>query len=97
MMLQFDSTTRYATGNFTRPLTVSQLHSPSPYNTHTHVGLPPTPINSPGLAAIQAAAHPAHTNYLFFFTKPCGNGSGVRLHLLAVPAPQGSQHRSNRC
>jgi len=73
MMLQFDSTTRYATGNFTGPLTVSQLQSKSPYNTHTHFGLPPTPIDSPGLASIQAAAHPAHTNYLFFFAKPCSN------------------------
>jgi uncharacterized YceG family protein len=77
MMLQFDSTTRYATGNFTGPLTVSQLHSPSPYNTHTHLGLPPTPIDSPGLAAIQAAAHPAKTNYLYFFTKPCNAGGSV--------------------
>ena len=80
MMLQFDSTTRYATGNFTHDLTVSQLHSSSPYNTHTHLGLPPTPINSPGLAAIEAAAHPAHTNYLFFFTKPCNAGGSVYTH-----------------
>jgi UPF0755 protein len=71
MMLQLDSTTRYATGNFTRPLTVSELHSPSPYNTHTHFGLPPTPIDNPGLDAIQAAAHPARSHYLFFFSKPC--------------------------
>jgi uncharacterized YceG family protein len=75
MMLQFDSTTRYATGNFTRPLTVSELHSPSPYNTHTHFGLPPTPIDSPGLASIKAAAHPARTRYLFFFSKPCTSSS----------------------
>jgi UPF0755 protein len=73
MMLQFDSTARYATGNFTRPLTESQLHSRSPYNTHTHFGLPPTPIDSPGLASIQAAAHPARTRYLYFFSKPCSN------------------------
>ena len=90
MMLQFDSTTQYATGNFTRPLTVSQLHSPSPYNTHTHFGLPPTPINSPGVAAIQAAAHPASTHYLYFFAKPCSNQSVFATsyaqfqHLLAV-------------
>jgi UPF0755 protein len=75
MMLQFDSTTRYATGNFTRPLKVSQLNSHSPYNTHTHFGLPPTPIDSPGVAAIQAAAHPARTHYLYFFAKPCSNAS----------------------
>jgi UPF0755 protein len=91
MMLQFDSTTRYATGNFTHPLTVSQLKSTSPYNTHTHLGLPPTPINSPSMASIQAAAHPARSNYLYFFTKPCNAGGSVFtstysqfLHLLAV-------------
>jgi UPF0755 protein len=75
MMLQLDSTTRYATGNFTRPITISQLRSPSPFNTHTHFGLPPTPIDSPGLAAIQAAAHPARSDYLYFFSKPCSNQS----------------------
>jgi UPF0755 protein len=75
MMLQFDSTTRYATGNFTKPLRVSQLKSRSPYNTHTHFGLPPTPIDSPGLASIQAAAHPAQTRYLYFFAKPCSSSS----------------------
>lgn len=73
MMLQFDSTTRYATGNFTRPLRVSQLNSPSPYNTHTHFGLPPTPIDSPSMASIQAAAHPGNSGYRFFFAKPCSN------------------------
>jgi UPF0755 protein len=72
-MLQFDSTTRYATGNFTRPLKVSQLNSSSPYNTHTHFGLPPTPIDSPSMASIQAAAHPARSAYLYFFAKPCSN------------------------
>jgi UPF0755 protein len=75
MPLQIDATVRYATGNFTKPITVSELHSHSPWNTYTHSGLPRTPINSPGLAAIQAAAHPAHTNYLFFVVKPCGNGA----------------------
>jgi UPF0755 protein len=90
MMLQFDTTTQYATGNYTRPLTVSQLHSSSPYNTHTHFGLPPTPIDSPGLASIEAAAHPARTRDLYFFAKPCSNQTVFATsyaqfqHLLAV-------------
>ena len=90
MMLQFDTTTQYATGNYTRPLTVSQLKSKSPYNTHTHFGLPPTPIDSPGLASIEAAAHPARTRYLYFFAKPCSNQTVFATsyaqfqHLLAV-------------
>src|SRR5205807_3112760 len=77
MPLQIDATTRYATGNYTRPLTQSQLNSHSPYNTRIHLGLPPTPIDSPGLAAIEAAAHPSRTKYLYFVVKPCGNGEHV--------------------
>ena len=77
MPLQIDATTRYATNNYTRPLTGAQLNSSSPYNTRIHRGLPPTPIDNPGLAAIQAAAHPAHTSYLYFVVQPCGNGKEV--------------------
>ncbi|MGA2927796.1 MAG: endolytic transglycosylase MltG, partial [Solirubrobacteraceae bacterium] len=74
MPLQIDATTRYATGNYSSPLTRAQLDSPSPYNTRIHKGLPPTAIDSPGLDSIQAAAHPANTSYLYFVVKPCGNG-----------------------
>jgi uncharacterized YceG family protein len=77
MPLGIDSTLRYALNDWTKPLRVSQLASPSPYNTRNHVGLPPGPIGNPGLASIQAAAHPAHTKYLFFVVKPCGNGAHV--------------------
>ncbi len=77
MPLQMDATTRYATGNYSKPLTASELNSPSPYNTRIHKGLPPTPISNPGTAAIQAAAHPSRTNYLYFVVKPCGNGQSV--------------------
>ena len=73
MPLQLDATTRYATGNYTKPLTDAQLNSSSPYNTRNHAGLPPTPINSPGLSALQAAAHPATTNDLYFFAKHCSD------------------------
>ena len=82
MPLQLDATTRYATGNYTKPLTDAQLNSSSPYNTRNHAGLPPTPINSPGLSALQAAAHPATTNDLYFFAKHCTRQDRVlqRLH-----------------
>jgi uncharacterized YceG family protein len=70
MTLGIDSTIRFATGNYEKPLTESQLESPSPYNTRTHAGLPPGPINSPGLAALNAAAHPAHTDFLFYVNNP---------------------------
>jgi UPF0755 protein len=77
MPLQIDATTRYESGNYSKPLTVSELNSRSPYNTRTHPGLPPTPIGNPGMASIQAAAHPAARNYLYFVVKPCGNGEQV--------------------
>jgi UPF0755 protein len=70
MTLGIDSTIRFATGNYERPLTQSELEIRSPYNTRTHVGLPPGPIDSPGLAALQAAAQPAKTRYLFYVDNP---------------------------
>ena len=70
MPLGIDATTRFATGNYTRPLTESELAVDSPYNTRTHAGLPPGPINSPGLASIKAAAHPAKVDYLFYVVEP---------------------------
>jgi UPF0755 protein len=72
--LGIDATVRFVTGNWTRPLRESELRNPSPYNTRRSSGLPPGPIGSPGLASIQAAARPAHTKYLFYVVKPCGNG-----------------------
>ena len=77
MRLQIDATTCYIANTNPCRLTQSLLNSPSPYNTRIHKGLPPTPIDNPGLAAIQAAAHPAHTNYLYFVVLPCGNGKEV--------------------
>jgi uncharacterized YceG family protein len=74
MPLGIDATTRYEFHNYTGEITESQLHSPSPYNTRINAGLTPTPIGNPGLAAIQAAAHPAKVNYLYYVLKANGNG-----------------------
>jgi peptidoglycan lytic transglycosylase G len=70
MPLGIDATTRFATGNYTEPLTESELAIDSPYNTRTNAGLPPGPINSPGLASIEAAARPAKVDYLFYVVEP---------------------------
>ena len=74
MPLGIDATIRFATGNYTKPLTESELATSSPYNTRTNLGLPPGPIDSPGLASIEAAAHPAKVGYLFYVVEPgtCG-------------------------
>ncbi len=86
MPLQLDATTRYATGNYTKPLTVSELNSSSPYNTRIHKGLPPTPIGNPGLAAIQAAAHPgAYEVPVLRRQAVRQRRAGVHLELLPVP------------
>ncbi|HET9163081.1 MAG TPA: endolytic transglycosylase MltG [Solirubrobacterales bacterium] len=72
--LGIDATVRFATGNYDRPLTESELAVDSPYNTRVNAGLPPGPIDSPGLASIEAAAHPAKVGYLYYVTEPgaCG-------------------------
>jgi UPF0755 protein len=71
MTLGIDATIRYGLGvPPTESLRESHLADPTPYNTRLHAGLPPTPIASPGLASMQAAAHPAKVNYLFFVRKP---------------------------
>ncbi len=73
--LGIDATLRYALNQWSRPLRVSELNSTSSFNTRKRRGLPPTPIGNPGLAALRAAANPAHVPYLFYVVKPCGNGA----------------------
>jgi UPF0755 protein len=71
MPLGIDATLRYGLDiPPTESIHQSQLESDSPYNTRKHLGLPPTPIANPGLASLQAAAHPARVNYLYFVRKP---------------------------
>jgi uncharacterized YceG family protein len=70
MPLGIDATLRYGLDiPPTRAIRQSELEDPTPYNTRIHRGLPPTPINNPGLAAMQAAAHPAQVDYLYFVRK----------------------------
>jgi peptidoglycan lytic transglycosylase G len=73
MNLGIDATTRYGLHvPPTKSLTQSELQSDNPYNTRNPniTGLPPTPIANPGLASIQAAAHPAPGPWLYFVRKP---------------------------
>jgi peptidoglycan lytic transglycosylase G len=53
----------------TKSITKADLRSSSPYNVRKFTGLPPTPIGNPGLASIQAAAHPAPVPYLYYARK----------------------------
>ena len=66
MPLDADPTVIYGLGGLERLLTKDDLEIESPYNTYRVAGLPPTPINSPGLPAILAAIHPDSTRFLYF-------------------------------
>jgi UPF0755 protein len=71
MTLGIDATIRYGLHvPGTESLRESQLNSDNPYNTRTRAGLPPTPIANPGLASLQAAAHPVAGDWLYFVRKP---------------------------
>lgn len=73
MRLQSDPTTIYAIPDFKGNITKSDLLRFHPYNTYKIPGLPPGPIASPGLAAIDAVLKPAETDYLYFVASPEGN------------------------
>ena len=70
--LEFDSTVFYAMGKYGTAITQAQEHVQSPYNTYLHTGLPPGPIGSPNIHALQAAVHPTTgqlaRGWLYFIT-----------------------------
>jgi UPF0755 protein len=74
MPLGIDATTRYALKNWSTPLKDSDFDEKDPYDTRRRKGLPPTPIGSPGLASMKAAANPASTKDIYYVVKPCGGG-----------------------
>lgn len=70
--LQSDTTTAYELGHDPTP---EDIKNPTPFNTYTNTGLPPTPICSPGLDCLQAVCNPAQTNYFFFYFAPDESGT----------------------
>ena len=70
MLLQADPTVQYAlqvaTGERKPRLRFKDLEIDSPYNTYQHPGLPPGPVNSPGMPSIEAALFPASVPWLYF-------------------------------
>lgn len=73
MKLDADPTVKYGLA-LDRPITAAELRIDNPYNTYLHPGLPPGPINNPGVAAIKAVLYPAKHNKLYFVSR--GDGSG---------------------
>lgn len=73
MRLQTDPTVIYGMGeNYKGNITRQDLRTPTPYNTYTMAGLPPTPIALPSKKAIEAAMHPDNSQNLYFVAT--GNG-----------------------
>ncbi len=68
MPLQLDSTVNYGLGISRIQLSQAQLDRDTPFNTYLHTGLPPTPIDNPGAAAIEAALSPAVGDWMYFVT-----------------------------
>ena len=90
MPLGIDATIRYGYDiPPTQAILESQLESDHPYNTRKRIGLTPTPISNPGLAAMQAAAHPANVDYLYFVRVP-----GTKRHFFTASE---SEHLRKVC
>lgn len=72
MPLQVDAVFGYIYNRDTYSPSFADLEVDSPYNTYSHQGLPPGPINNPGLDAIKATLEPTKTNYLYYLTDAKG-------------------------
>lgn len=87
MRLQADPTIQYILGGAPRRLYFKDLERDSPYNTYVHAGLPPTPVNNPGMASIRAACSPEQNEFLYFVADGTGRHTFSRTeqqHLAAV-------------
>jgi UPF0755 protein len=73
MPLQSDPTVIYGIENFDGNLTRKDLERQNPYNTYLNRGLPPGPICSPGMDALQAALNPAPVSYFYFVSRNDGS------------------------
>lgn len=79
MRLQVDPTVIYGLGaTFDGNLTKAHLEHDGPYNTYTRAGLPPTPIDMPGLASLRAALRPAKTDAMYYVSRGDGTSQFSR-------------------
>jgi UPF0755 protein len=68
MPLQVDAVFGYIFDRDTYSPSFADLKVDSPYNTYTHTGLPPGPIDNPGFDSLDAAVYPTKTSYLYYLT-----------------------------
>jgi UPF0755 protein len=73
MPLEVDASIEYVFAEHHAVITKRDLQIDSPYNTYRHTGLPPTPIANPGKASLEAAFHPARSDYLYYIAKSDGH------------------------
>ena len=73
MPLESCATILFALGKHRDKLYFEDLEIESPYNTYKRYGLPPGPINNPGIDSIRAVLYPASTDYLYFVSKNDGS------------------------
>ena len=76
-MLQIDASLVYALG---RPITQADYTADTPYNTYTNPGLPPGPIASPGMVALNSALNPAKENHYYYVLGSDGKHHFFRTH-----------------
>lgn len=72
MPLQTDPTVLYAQGKHKEKVLYKDLEINDPYNTYKNKGLTPGPIANAGISSIEAALHPAETNYMYFLATSSG-------------------------
>ncbi|MBI1975833.1 MAG: endolytic transglycosylase MltG [Candidatus Vogelbacteria bacterium] len=87
MRLQVDAVFLYILNKGSFELTLDDLKTDSPYNTYKYEGLPPGPINNPGLASIRAAAMPADSPYWFYLSDTFGDFHFARTY---------EEHKANK-
>lgn len=92
MALQACPTIQYLLPDGPRRLLNRDLRIESPYNTYLHPGLPPGPVNNPGLASIRAVLNPAPVNYLYMVA----NGDGSHTFSSNLDGHNRAKQRLNR-
>lgn len=83
-------------GAYRGTLYATDLKEDAPYNTYVHVGLPPGPVCNPGMASLQAAMHPAVSDYLYFVSDNAGHSrfaTTLEEHNQNVAAYRRAQHQ----
>lgn len=93
--LQMDSTIHFIEKKRgSSKVSIEETKVNSPYNTYLHTGLPPGPIDSPGLVAIEAALHPATGNWYYFVTVNMDTGETLFAQTLAEQQANEAKYRA---